>query len=284
MYSKTADLNTIKASFSDVYNNETPHAYYTAMGNLDYQIPENAKPTINYFISQISKRTDRVVNILDLGCSYGVLSALIKHDLPLYLLYRRYENAETDEASFNADRTWLAGLPDRRNVRFYGIDASKNAVSYSKRVGLLEDGVATNLEVPQFDASAIAALPRRFDMVITTGCVGYITDVTFAKVLEHIKGHSTPVFISFVLRAFDYSDISAMLLQAGYETYRLKDHTFKQRRFRDIKEQQSIISLVKRRTSSDRQLSLPELYGYCHAELFVSIHRSADPALVSEFR
>lgn len=83
MTSQHSQLNVHKANFSTVYTEKTPHAYFSTMQALEHQIPENAKPQINAMIKEIKSYRGGSVSILDLGCSYGVLSALIRFDFHL---------------------------------------------------------------------------------------------------------------------------------------------------------------------------------------------------------
>lgn len=276
------ELNTIKANFSDAYNAPLPDLYYSSMSSVEYQIPENAKPTLCFLLSRLQCQNDDPINVLDLGCSYGVLSALIKHDLPLYSLYNRFKKSTRNQASVECDKAWFSMLPKRKNINFYGIDISDNAIRYAETVGLIEAGTAVNLESSEYDSSALSIIPQQLDMVVSTGCVGYITDTTFSKILDHVENHSRPIFVSFVLRAFDFSRISNVFQNFGYATHRVRGQTFVQRRFLNKSEQKRMVTLLEGSTRGDLNGRLPETRGYYHAELFLSIHKDLDPALLSE--
>lgn len=284
MQNTRTKLNAIKTDFSGAYNEPLPDLYYSLMRSLEYQIPENAKPIISFLLSKLQHRNDVPVNVLDLGCSYGVLSALIKHDLPLNSLYNRFKNSRRGQESVLSDKAWFSKLPKRKNIIFYGIDISENAIHYATTVGLLEAGTAVNLESSEHDYSVLAVIPQQLDLVVSTGCVGYITDITFSKILNHVGNHSKPIFVSFVLRAFDFEKISDMFQSFGYVTHQVTSQTFVQRKFSNKFEQDRIISLLKSRARSDLNGFLPETGGYYHAELFLSFHKDIDPTLLSEIR
>lgn len=269
-------LNDYKADFTAVYNEETPHRYFAAMKALEYQIPESARPKIDFLIDKIKERGAGEVTIFDLGCSYGVLSALVQFGLPLHTLYRRYESSTSSQS----ENSWYASHKKRPDVKFYGIDTSENAIRFATSVGLLEDGVAVDLEDESTTLAALGRLPNHADLIISTGCVGYITEVTFNKVLRYLCNGSRPVIASFVLRAFDYSAIAEMLSRHGYQTIKLPERTFIQRRFRDATEQAHILSLLKRDAVPHTGPRPPETDGYYHAELFVSVHKNSDLAII----
>jgi len=276
MSSQRSQLNERKADFTGVYNEKTPHAYFSTMCALEYQIPENAKPQINEIVEDIKQnQRRRSVSILDLGCSYGVLSALVRFDLPLDALYKRYRRSTDAIPSLQKEAVWYAGQPRRHDVRFYGIDVSPNAISFAQSVGLLDGGLAVDLEDSSTSVDVLSALPIDVDLIVSTGCVGYITELTFKKLLRHLSPDHPPIFANFVLRAFNYSGIEEVLAQHGFENFKVPSTTFVQRRFKDQMEQARILSLLQNSVTQHDKVSLPEEDGYYHAELFVSIHRSA---------
>ena len=282
MADDASSLNKFKADFTGLYNADLPHAYYRKMDQLEYQIPENAKPIINSLIAAIKLRHSEPVSVLDLGCSYGVLSSLVRFDLSLRTLYDRYRKSTSTDASLQREADWYAMQTARSDVRFYGIDISANAIEFATRVGLLDAGVAVNLEDRRNTGSTLAGLPRHIDLIVSTGCVGYIINRTFDTVLSYLDLGSPPIIASFVLRAFDYSEIAQTLTNHGFRTTKLADTTFIQRKFQDSVEQSQIVSLLSS-TRQDSPTPKPaEHDGYYHAELFVSVHEDANVSIVDE--
>ena len=276
MNRQKSQLKKHKADFTGVYNEKTPHAYFSTMRELEYQIPENSKPQINSIIEEIKTSDGRnSVTVLDLGFSYGVLSALIRLDLPLDALYQRYQRPALPDSSEENEVLWFGNQPKRDDVHFGGIDASPNAIRFAQSVGLLEFGVAVDLEDSRTSLDALSALPTKIDLIVSTGCVGYITELTFKKLLLHLDADHQPILANFVLRAFDYSAIGQELSHHGYETFKVPSTTFVQRRFKDSIEQARILSLLRSEVPECDRSQLPEEDGYYHAELFVSVHRSA---------
>jgi hypothetical protein len=56
------------------------------------------------------------------------------------------------------DRNYYASWPDVRISPFIGLDTSVYAIDYATRVGLIEQGVAANLEEGRLTAGAAKAL------------------------------------------------------------------------------------------------------------------------------
>ncbi len=264
-----AEINTIKADFNDIYRRRDPRAYYTVLGGLDYVIPEVASPIFAQLVDQCVAERGCPITVLDIGCSYGVNAALLRHGVTLRQLRERYLSpsiqALPSDRVVEYDSRYYAGWPARRDVQFIGLDTSAEAITYAREAGLLNDGLAANLETDEV-SSRTRALISRADMVISTGCVGYITHKTFQQIMESKSGEK-PWVASFVLRMFDYEKISQTLSRHSLVTEKLNGATFVQRRFRDRAEQeQSIAALDERGLDPTGK----EADGLLHAELFVS--------------
>ena len=53
------------------------------MDRLGYSISDSTKPLYISIIEQLDETLSRSINILDLGSSYGINSALMKYDLTM---------------------------------------------------------------------------------------------------------------------------------------------------------------------------------------------------------
>jgi SAM-dependent methyltransferase len=263
-------VNAIKADFSSIYRRRDPRDYYCTLGGLDYIIPEVAAPVLLQLVERLIEAKGRPITILDVGCSYGVLSAVMRHRLTMDQLRDRYASPSLRGLSSDhlaaCDLHYFAGWPEREGLRFIGLDASPEAIAYARRVGLLADGLAVDLEAGSLDARA-KALVAKADLIVSTGAVGYVTEKTFAKLLAACEPEAMPWVASFVLRAFDYGAISGALAQRGLLTERFESATFVQRRFRDQSEYQETLRLL---CDAGVDPEGKEAEGLLHAQLFVS--------------
>lgn len=266
--------NRVKANYSAEYLGSDPGPYYRAMAAVDYQIAQNATATIRQLVAERldgrlqEARSDTPVRVLDIGCSYGVLSALVNHDVSLPTLYARYADPART-ASPDTDRRWFETRRLHASVQFHGLDTSENAIRYAREAGLLVSGCSTNLERADADIVPLAPLPDHVDLIVSTGCVGYVGERTFERVLAHLTPGCRPIIASFVHRAFDYGAIASMLDRQGYDTLGPGPNHLVQRRFSNAAEQQEILSLL-RASGRFAHDALPEEDGYCRAALFVS--------------
>jgi SAM-dependent methyltransferase len=263
-------INMAKADFEAIYGEPDPRAYYRVLGGLDYVVPGLAAPALRQLIAARAATQSRPVTVLDLGCSYGVTSALLRYPLTLDMLRRRYMNPEiqaiSPERLLELDRAYFLSWPAASNLRIVGLDPASRAVRYAREAGLLDIAIDEDLERQDPSAHARAALCD-IDIIVSTGCVGYVGSRTFERILECNLNATSPWVAAFVLRMFPYDEISGTLDRFGLRTQKFEGATFVQRRFYNAYEYESMVSTLESRGIDPTGL---EADGLLHAELFVS--------------
>ena len=83
------------------------------------------------------------------------------------------------------------------------------------------------------------------DLVVSTGCVGYVTEKSFDRLLPAVTQGEPPWLANFVLRMFPFNDIEETLNDQGYVTEKLEGHTFIQRRFASSVEQEQVLEQLR---------------------------------------
>ena len=73
----------VKKDFTDIYTRKTPIEYLKEMKRLQYRIADLTKPLYLSLAKQIYNKLQRPITILDLGSSYGINSALMRHNLTM---------------------------------------------------------------------------------------------------------------------------------------------------------------------------------------------------------
>lgn len=256
-----------KTDFTGIYTAPDPRPYYTTLTPLEYQVPEQALPQIEAAIDAPG-RTPRASTILDLCCSYGIVSALLRHGVGVADLGARYDDPALDgvagESLADADAGWFASQRRRTDLTIYGQDVAAPAVDYAKRARLLDGGWAENLETADPSAEFEAAM-RDVGTVVCTGGVGYIGEPTFERVLA-ATGTTDVRFVNLVLRVWSFDGISALFDRHGLVTERVPG-TFRQRRFASREEQAAAVHDVEARGLDPTG---KEADGWFHAECFVS--------------
>lgn len=264
------EINEAKDDMDHIYNEPDPRPYYRYLEQLGYAIPGGAKPVFQKLISQLRQQRDDTIHILDLGCSYGVNAALLKYDLSMADLYEhwgigQFAGATTDQV-IASDRKFFADIEQTENVEVIGLDQAENAVYFAEDAGLLDQGVAVNLETEALPVDVMEQLTP-VDLVTSTGCVGYVTERTFERLLPAMMRGRRPWLANFVLRMFPFHAIEKCLRAYGYVTEKLQSETFVQRRFASSEEQAQVLEQL-RGTGVDP--AGKEAQGYLHAEFYLS--------------
>lgn len=271
---KFSDINERKANFDHIYIEKDPRLYFSYLGQLDYIIPHLAQPVFAQLVRARAETQSEPVTVLDLGSSYGVNGALMKYALGYDMLRERYTAPAlqplTSDEMLELDRAFYRSWPKNRNVRVIGLDISPNAVRYAQACGTVDLGFAIDLETADPTPEAAAALAE-VDLIVSTGCVGYVTSKTFER-LAALSRRGRPAWVaSFVLRMFPYDKIAATLARYDLQTEQFEGVTFVQRRFANRAEMEAAIAAVEGRGIDTLGHETEGLY---HADLFVSRSRT----------
>lgn len=263
-------VNEVKASMDHIYNQPDPRAYFRELKKLNYRIPGSAKPIFQRLISHLRQRRNGTIHILDLGCSYGVNAALLKHGLSMPDLYKHWGQNNLSEATpeevVGYDQRYFAELDESEDIEVIGLDQAENAVVFAEEVGLLDEGLAVNLEtepLPEPVKEDLAAV----DLVTSTGCIGYVTEKSFERLMPAVTQGRQPWLANFVLRMFSFDAIEETLTDQGYVTEKLEGHTFVQRRFTSEQEQERVVEKLR---EQGLDTSREENEGHLLAEFYLS--------------
>ena len=263
-------INRAKANFDTIYTDPDPREYFRVLYGLDYVIPDLAKPIIRTLMDALRYDAGRPVRVLDIGCSYGINAALARYPLDLRRLAQRYASAEMraldSDTLIQLDRHYYRSWPAHGDARFIGLDSSAPAVRYALNAGLLDAAVSTNLEHEEPGARDRGVLGD-LDLIVSTGCVGYVTERTFRRILAVQNKARAPWVVNFVLRMFPYDAMASELEQYGLVTEKLKGVTFVQRRFHSGEEAAGMLEVLE---NKGVDVTGKEAEGLLQAELFVS--------------
>ncbi len=231
-----------------IYNQTDPRHYFRELNKLDYAIPDTAKPIFQSLIGHLQRNQDDMLHVLDLGCSYGVNAAILKHDLSMDDLYDHWGQAKMKGATSDQvvadDQRFFADIDNPEEIMMIGLDQAENAIEFGVESGLLDEGIVANLETDPLSATARKTLGQ-VDLVISTGCVGYLTEKSFDRFLPAFTEGSQPWLANFVLRLFPFDAIEESLGRWGYVTEKLEGETFFQREFVSDDEQEKVLELLR---------------------------------------
>ena len=234
---------TGKAIFDNIYAARDPRSYYREMASLDYSIPEEAKPHFLQMFERCRKALGRErLCVLDLGASYGVNAALLKWNLSLDQLYDRYATPEQRNANhaelLRSDKAFFHRQESQNALQITALDISANALDYALEAGIVDTALSANLE-DRAPTPREAGVLARTDCVISTGCIGYVTERTLLRIIDAC-GAQRPPMTHCILRMFSLKSFEDALRSRGYQVQRLSQPV-PQRRFASQEEQESII-------------------------------------------
>jgi len=213
-------------------------------------------------------RADRRVHIVDVGSSYGINGALLKLDVSYDQLVANY----SDPCRAMLSRRQLLELDRQmsrdniRNERYItGVDISMPALQYAVDAGFIDGAISVDLEAHNMSEADRQKLVDT-DLVISTGCVGYVGHDTINRLIDAMM-NSRPWSAHFVLRMFSFDEIAAGLARRGYVTIALAQ-LHKQRKFISRDEQSQIVRQLRRQGVDTTCL---EDDGYLYARFYLSI-------------
>lgn len=256
----------VKKDFTDIYTQKSPNDYLKEMKKLDYRIPDKTKPLYLSIAKKLKHDSSEKIKVLDIGSSYGINSALMKYDLKMSELDDFFLNKKpTKEQS----KKFFENLESNENIVFYQIDISQPALRFSEDVNLCSKGICVNLEDDNLDEIDIPSP----DMVIATGCIGYIGHDAFSNLFDYLKKQNSdlhskyPVFAFSVLRIFDMEKIKDTFEKYGYSIEKTDIKPIPQRRFADDKEKLHTLSLLHKKGIDTKWL---EDDGYFYADFYIA--------------
>lgn len=231
-----------KASFEHIYDLEDPREYFNTLGGMGYAAPRHGYELFSALSEHVRPRGERLT-IVDVCCSYGINGALLKYDVTLDDMYDRYGSEEaarlTSAELAEDDREFYGERLQSDAPRVIGLDVAENAIAYGVSAGMLDEGVAENLEDDEPSEKLRGLIPD-VDLITVTGGVGYITGKTFERLLESLPEGRRPWIAALALRWVDFGPLAELFSRYGYVTERLEGHTFEQRRFADSDEREYV--------------------------------------------
>lgn len=258
-----------KIDLRSVYDQPDPRGYYQTLSRFDYRIPAAAEPLFRRTIRALRRARRRpVATLLDVGSSYGVNAAILKHRYSLPALFDIYgrEAAEgfARDGLIERDRALFGNGRADDSLVTIGLDTSAEAIGYASEARIIDQGIVANLEerapTPQ-EAARLASV----DLVLSTGAIGYVDAPTFHRILD--AGLRRPWFAVFALRMFPVARIASALRRHGYAVFKLHGETFRQRRFASREERTEVLSRLR---ALGIDPTARESDGWLHAEFFLA--------------
>ncbi len=215
-----------KSAFGELYELPDPREFLFALEEAKYSLQSQLRPLLSRLLDLLRRKLGRRrLRVIDLGCSYGINSALMRADCtPLEWAARlRVARHKSVTQVLRGDSSFFARNMLDSHLEIIGIDVARNALNYATAVGLIDSPICIDLER--------SGLPNPIafaDLLLCTGCVGYVGETSFERLLGGLA-EGPAVVLSTTLSAFDYHAVSRVLERYGLATISLDDR-IRQRR------------------------------------------------------
>ncbi|MEO1694811.1 MAG: hypothetical protein AAFR55_06200, partial [Pseudomonadota bacterium] len=164
---------------ANIFQQSDPRGFYRVMFGLDYDLPDSASVLIRQMLRKRRATLGRPLKVLDLGCGYGTLPALIRHALDMDQLAHRYRDLDWSEIDTDKliamDRHYFAAWPELVDARFIGFDVHEYAPNYAKSVGLIDHVIESAPDTGALRAEDREAL-KDVDMIVSLNCADFMSD------------------------------------------------------------------------------------------------------------
>ena len=139
MTDSTDSLPRHKDDFDRVYDLDDPSPYFTALIPADYRMPAvlaGALKTVHRPVCA-ARGTGDTLRVLDFACGYGVVGALLRHDVSMAEIYARYGGRRWRPADarshWEADASFFAARREAGTAfEIGGIDIAGTALEYAQ--------------------------------------------------------------------------------------------------------------------------------------------------------
>ena len=265
-----SEAQKIVTIFDDIYNLDDCSAYFRAMDHAGFRTAHHAVAAFRKTRDELARlRGLEAVNVMDFASGYGIAAALMRHDITLDDVLRRYRDAWFDQASAReviaADAKWYGG--QRREGlqdRFAGIDIADRALSYGCEVGIFDAGFAEDLQA-NAPSDDLQHWLSTCDLVVECGSVAHMLPGALARVLD--ASPRRPWVITAPIRGNDTAEAIEVMQSRGMVVEVLDVPPFRHRRFADADEQVRAIANARARGHDTDGF---ESEGYFHAQLFLA--------------
>lgn len=267
--------------FDETYDQPDCRAYFRMMDRLGYRNQHHAVAAFRAGLAEVMRlRGLSQARMVDFASSYGIVTALMAHDVSLAQVFDRYRPPAFDSASaaqvIASDRDWLAGL--RRPapvVHVAAIDVMPNAVAYGRATGLFQTGFIEDMEKTA-PSPALAAELARCDMIVECGSVAQLMPKALDRMLAAC-GPLKPWVMTSPIRGNERPEAMAVLRAHGLVVQSLPIPPFVHRRFEGPEEQARAIANAQ---ANGHDTESVETTGHFHAQILLARPESecTDPA------
>ncbi len=239
-----------KDDFGRVYDLEDPSPYFTALRPADYCIPGVLAATLKAIHGTVvrAREAGDTLKLLDFACGYGVIGALLRHDVSMHDLYAHF-GARTwrpaDARSYWASDAAYFSARRHEPVRFEigGTDIAGVALEYAAALGFLDELFPENL-IDETPSESFQRFIRGLDLVVESGSLAVLLPVAFARILD-ASLENRPWFIYCPRPDVDWRSMDELWRERDYRAENLSTTPVRYRKPLDDFERAEMLSITR---------------------------------------
>ena len=211
-----------KASFVRVYDLDDPSPYFSALRPSGYRMPvalAGALEAIHGPLTALRGAGD-TLRVLDFACGYGVVGALLRHEISMPEVYARF--GEREWRPEDARRYWEADAAffaarraARETFEIAGIDIAGNALAYAAAMGFVDRAFHEDL-VEDAPSDELKRFLVGVHVIVESGALGVMLPAAFARVLDCGGDEARPWFLYCPRPDVNWTALDTLWAERGY--------------------------------------------------------------------
>lgn len=210
--------------FVRVYDLDDPSPYFAALRPSGYRMPAALVSALEAIHAPLgaARGAGDTPRVLDFACGYGVIGALLRHDVSMEGIFARY--GEREWRPEDGRRYWeqdaaffAARLREGAAFEIGGIDIAGNALDYARSLGFVDRAFHENV-VDDAPSDALKHFLRGVDLVVESGALGVMLPDAFARILDCRGDEGRPWFLYCPRPDVNWSALNALWAERGYRT------------------------------------------------------------------
>ena len=223
-------------------------SYYRMLRALGYSNHTHAVLVFRAVLAELCRvRGLSAPRVFDFASSYGIVSALMKHQVSADAFLDRYALARFDDVTPEEMRTtdaeWLSDLPlNSIKGSFSGLDVADRAVGFAADTGLFDQGFAEDIQAND-PSDALAACLAQTDLIVECGSVAHLMPRALDRLLN--AADRKPWLVTSPVRGNERAEAFEVMRDHGLVIDTLGLPPFPHRRFENTDEQARAIAIAR---------------------------------------
>ena len=236
-----------RALFVRVYDLDDPSPYFSALRPTGYRMPVALAAALQAIHAPLGavRGAGDTLQVLDFACGYGVVGAMLRHDLSMPEIYAWYGERQWQPGDgrryWEADTAFFAARrAERVAFEIAGIDIAGNALAYAEAMELVDRAFHENL-VEDGPGDGLRDFLRSVDIVVESGALGVMLPAAFARILDHRSDVRPPWFLYCPRPDVNWSALNALWAERGYRSESLLGAPVRYRKPLDAQERADML-------------------------------------------